>query len=106
MKFAQIVFLFIAECKADNKHVNGILKHSFHKNIQNNDIPGWDIDCTDGNYESVKMCSYNYPFNQNWFCYKGDKLEGSIKTTLVGNGRAKLDFGNCDTVGSFVKNRP
>ena len=53
-------------------------------------IPGWDIDCPKRKH---------YHICQNWYCYKSREEVGSIKTTLSGNGRAKLNFGNCWTSG-------
>ena len=31
----------------------------------------------------------------NWYCWNNWYIDGSIQTELVGNGRGRLDFGNC-----------
>ena len=43
------------------------------------------------------MCS-----NASWFGWKGGNGVGSISTTLHGNGKAILEFGNCYTNGKVV----
>ena len=37
---------------------------------------------------------------QNWFGWTNGDPVGSIATTLSGYGRARLDFGNCNTRGT------
>ena len=83
---------------SENKHVNDLLNLHYVWNQKPTTpgwkptIPGWDIDCSEGFWNS-----YFYDTCPNWYCYNTNDLHqnGSIKTTLSGNGRAKLDFGNC-----------
>ena len=57
------------------------------------EIPNWNVDCQYGsfNYE-ISSCN-------NWYCYNNWEIDGSIQTELVGNGRGRLDFGNCWETG-------
>ena len=74
-----------------NTHVNNLLEST-----TTNTVSGWTIDCNYGVWtQSWKNC-------QNWYGWRyenGDKV-GSIITTLSGSGRARLDFGNCNTIGT------
>ena len=76
---------FLLDCE-DNTHVNGLLV-----TIAPADIVGWETTCTHGNIygHSISNCS------GNWFTYASGSPSCYIKTTLNGNGRAKIDFGNC-----------
>ena len=89
--------LFISVCEIDenaNKHVNDILKYK----TSTTNIPEWVIDCPTQN-TGYDVLPYTC---QNWYCFKPGTPVGSIKTTLSGNARGKLDFGNCYT-GGVVK---
>ena len=70
----------------DNTHVNGLLSISAPA-----DIVGWETTCTSGNIygNSLSTC------DGNWFTFASGTPSCYIKTTLNGNGRAKIDFGNC-----------
>ena len=76
---------FLLGCE-DNSHVKGLLNISAPE-----DIVGWHTTCTHGNIygDSISDCS------GNWFTYASGSPSCYIKTTLNGNGRAKIDFGNC-----------
>ena len=87
------LLLCISACIADNRHVNDILQYTSTKNI-----PGWEIDCTYGTWDGTGRINTGHTC-KNWYCFKQWDPVGSIKTTLCGNGRAKLDFGNCWTSG-------
>ena len=54
----------------------------------NQQVFGWDIICQNVPMKDVKTCS-------NWKCPSSIKKTSSIKTKLVGIGRARLNFGNC-----------
>ena len=71
---------FFAAC---NEHVNGLFK----KNPAS--IPEWEITCTHGSIYGNKQSKC-----KKWFAYYGP-TPCFIKTTLKGNGRARIDFGNC-----------
>ena len=90
-------FFIILECKTKNNHVNDLLNFN-HVSYRKPTNPGWDIDCWYGSYSSYSYYRWDN-ICSNWYCYKLNEHEGSIKTTLFGNGRAKLDFGNCYTSG-------
>ena len=76
----------------NNTHLNNLLKHKTTKNV-----PGWTINCDEGVWiqnnwattATTTICS-------NWYGWNPNHPVGSISTTLYGNGRAKLDFGNCE----------
>ena len=74
----------------DNTHVNGLLVTSAPA-----DIVGWETTCPNGYIygQSISSC------NGNWFTYSSGTPSCYIKTTLNGNGRAKIDFGNCYSNG-------
>ena len=80
---------FLLGCE-DNSHVNGLLEISAPA-----DIVGWEITCTHGNIygHSLSTC------DGNWFTFAAGTSSCFIKTTLNGNGRAKIDFGNCYSDG-------
>ena len=73
----------------DNAHVNGLLEISAPA-----DLVAWETTCPNGNIygESVGSCP-------NWFAYSSGTPSCFIKTTLNGYGRAKIDFGNCESSG-------
>ena len=56
----------------------------------------WNVDVNDPNL-SVKACS-----SASWFGWKKADAVGSISTTLYGNGRATLQYANCNTQGMVV----
>ena len=58
---------------------------------------GWDISCEKVKSKDVKKCT-------NWKCPSSSKKTSSIKTKLVGTGRARLGFGNCNK-NKKVKNK-
>ena len=75
---------FLAAC---NEHVNGLfneINHSYPATISE-----WEITCKDG---SIYGDTHNNC--QNFLAYYGS-TSCFIKTTLKGNGRARIDFGNC-----------
>ena len=80
---------FLLGCE-DNSHVNGLLKISAPE-----DIIGWETTCTHGNIYGTSAGS-SCP---NWHTFKSGSPSCSIKTTLNGSGRAKIDFGNCFNEG-------
>ena len=65
------------------------------------DVTGWNIDVSSGKWQ--------YPASSNvyeqcgnghaWYGWSGGANVGSISTILKGNGRAKLNFGNCWNTG-------
>ena len=59
-----------------------------------NTVTRWIIDCDDG--------VWTKPWNncQNWYGWGSYHEVGSIATTLIGSGRARLDFGNCYGFGT------
>jgi len=73
----------------DNTHVNGLLSISAPA-----DIVGWETTCTSGTIysNSISTCP-------NWHTFASGTPSCYIKTTLNGNGRAKIDFGNCYSNG-------
>ena len=79
---------FLLACE-DNTHVNGLLSISAPA-----DIVGWDTTCTSGTIysNSISTCP-------NWHTFASGTPSCYIKTTLNGNGRAKIDFGNCYSNG-------
>ena len=76
---------FLLGCE-DNTHVKGLLEISAPA-----DIVGWETTCPHGKIygNSISNCS------DNWYTYSSGSPSCYIKTTLNGNGRAKIDFGNC-----------
>ena len=76
---------FLLGCE-DNTHVNGLLETNAPA-----EIVGWETTCPNGNIygSSISSC------NSNWHTYFSNTPSCYIKTTLNGNGRAKIDFGNC-----------
>ena len=89
---------FLLGCE-DNTHVNDLLETSAQARRKRGaprvfnpaGIVGWENTCTHGNIygDSISACS------GNWFTYASGSPSCYIKTTLNGNGRAKIDFGNC-----------
>ena len=82
--------LDILDCQ-ENTHVNNLLEST-----TTNTVSRWTIDCNHGVWtQSWKNC-------QNWYGwrYENEDKVGSIITTLSGSGRARLDFGNCNTIGT------
>ena len=84
-----MLFIHLDGCKIENKHVNDILLYTSTPNI-----PFWDINCDHG----VWTGNFDHTC-ENWYGYEDASAIGSIKTTLSGTGRAKLNFGNCYTSG-------
>ena len=75
---------FFSAC---NEHVSALfnkIDYSFPANI-----PEWEINCTRGSIygDTRNNC-------QKWLAYYGSTSCFS-KTSLNGNGRARIDFGNC-----------
>ena len=66
-----------------NNHVKELMSYE--------SIPvfGWDISCEKVKSKDVKKCT-------NWNCPSSSKKTSYIKTKLVGTGRARLGFGNCN----------
>ena len=74
-----LVYIFSKGCP--NEHISNII--DFTDVLE---IPKWNVDCQ---YSSgISSCG-------NWYCWNDGLPEGSIQTELVGNGRGRLDFGNC-----------
>ena len=85
----QMLFIHLDQCKIGNRHVNDILQYTSTSNV-----PYWDIDANKGVWTGhfKDRC-------ENWYGYMDYGEIGSIKITLSGHGRAKLNFGNCYTSG-------
>ena len=78
-----LVYIFSKGCP--NEHISNII--DFTDVLE---IPKWNVDCQ---YSSgISSCG-------NWYCWNDGLPEGSIQTELVGNGRGRLDFGNCWETG-------
>ena len=79
---------FRVDCQ--NTHVNGLLSISAPEDLVG---AGWETTCTQGTIygSSLATCS-GY-----WYIFLGGSTSCFIKTTLNGNGRAKIDFGNCSS---------
>jgi hypothetical protein len=78
-----LVYIFSKGCP--NEHISNII--DFTDVLE---IPKWNVDCQ---YSSgIISCG-------NWYCWNDGLPEGSIQTELVGNGRGRLDFGNCWETG-------
>ena len=56
---------------------------------------GWVVDCTYGSWQAAPSVVSNNC--ENWFGWNHPGV-GSISTTLIGHGKAELDFGNCNAV--------
>ena len=81
-----------AEC-ALNDQLNELSK------LKTKSTDGWVIECSAGTWrESPHSDSINC---KNWF---GWSWPGacSLSTTLIGNGKAELDFGNCFLAGKVI----
>ena len=77
-------FLLYHLLGCQNDHIKNIV------NFESSEpVIGWDVDCKNVPNSSVKKC-------KNWHCPSSAKKTSSIKTTLSGFGRARLDFGNCN----------
>ena len=71
-------------CRKPNEHVNK-LRGTTSKNVE-----GWTLDV---DYGSVLDKNFRKCRDDNsWYGYGGGR---SIKTNLIGYGKARLDFGNC-----------
>ena len=57
----------------------------------------WKTDCQEGVWEDSGHSVSNGC--KNWFGWGNSNTVGSLSTTLKGNGRAELDFGNCFSRG-------
>ena len=94
---------FIADCP--NKHLNNILQSTTTDQIE-----GWTITCNRGVWHQSNISQQHSDKCNNWWGFRSGKIpEGSIKTTFIGNGQAKLDFGNCyeyGTVTVYLDGRP
>ena len=69
-----------------------------YKNSAPADIPGWKTTCSRGSWtthEYDDKCPNWYAFHGSVFKEKAQPCFAS--TTIKGNGRAKIDFGNCYT---------
>ena len=74
-------FAFIG---CQNDHVWNIINFELSKPVL-----GWSVNCVDNvSKKEVKKCD-------NWYCPSSSKKTSSIKTKLIGTGRARLNFGNC-----------
>ena len=73
-------YSFVAAC---NEHVNGLF-NNYPANV-----PEWEITCSHGSVygDTQNKC-------QKWLASYGSS-SCFIRTTLKGNGRARIDFGNC-----------
>ena len=60
--------------------------------LKTNSVKGWVVDCTVGSWTAPYVDSKNC---KNWFGWRPNDPVGSISTTLNGQGKAELDFGNC-----------
>ena len=79
-------YAIFSGCPSD--HVNKIIEYT-HGSV----LPGLVVDCDYGSWSYfINTCS-------NWYCWKDNEPVGSIETTLFGNGRGRVDFGNCWTTG-------
>ena len=85
-----MLFIHLDQCKIDNKHVNDILQYTSTSNV-----PNWDIDAN-----MIVGIEWFKNRCENWYGYEDASAIGSIKTTLSGTGRAKLNFGNCYKSGN------
>ena len=79
------------------------MRGSTSKNVE-----GWTLDVKQGSVRSVdSLYSKNCRDDNSWYGYGalgGSGTDGSIKTTLNGYGKARLDFGNCyHSVTSYVQ---
>ena len=87
-----ILFHFIDySCRELNEHVNK-LRGTTSKNVE-----GWTIDVDYGPKQIDVESNHIYwkcQDDNSWYGYGFD--HGSIKTTLNGCGKARLDFGNCN----------
>ena len=64
-----------------------------------NTADGWTIDIdSDSDFYTNKFCSKWG--TQNWYGFKKEIAMGSISTTFIGRGRARLVFGNCWASGT------
>ena len=80
---SDLFYIFSKGCP--NEHISNII--DFTDELE---IPNWNVDCQ---YNSgISSCS-------NWYCWNIGLPVGSIQTELVGNGRGRLDFGNCWETG-------
>lgn len=86
----QMLFIHLDLCKIDNKHVNDILQYTSTSNV-----PYWHTDLNRG-----VLTGQRKDYCENWYGYMWGNAIGSIKTTLYRNGRAKLNFGNCNQEGT------
>ena len=69
-----------------NDHLNELTR------LKTNSVKGWVFDCTVGSWTAPYVDSKNC---KNWFGWRPNDPVGSISTTLNGQGKAELDFGNC-----------
>ena len=63
-------------------------------------VQGWRITCQDGVFGHSKEWAKRKFNCVNWFGWTDGSQKGSISTTLIGNGRARLNFGNCNVKGT------
>ena len=71
------------------------------KSSEEKDVPGWNIDVSNGKwqYPAHEKVYEACGKGQAWYGWSSSADVGSISTILKGNGRAKLNFGNCWDTG-------
>ena len=88
MNILNNISFHISACK-DNTHLNNLLEST-----STNTVNGWTIACNEGVWTTQQGDC------KNWYGWGSSHEVGSIATTLSGWGRARLDFGNCNGLGT------
>ena len=85
--------LYILACDG-NDYLNNLLGSTSTAN-------GWTIDCNKGVWN---MYMYLNSLCSNWYGYGNGLTIGSVSTNFNVKGRARLDFGNCNSGNSGIVN--
>ena len=65
-------------------------------NFHTEEVLNWKINCKKGSWSNDNVVD---AVCMSWYCWEHDIPVGSISTELNGNGRGRLDFGNCWKTG-------